>query len=144
MKTAARVLEVTGDRARLACEAAGSSCRACAGGGGCALQRLAGLGGAALEVPRRGRDGVWLEPGALVTVEIGDGELLAAAARAYLPPLAGVLAFPLLTRAAWGAGDGAALLAALAGLLLGWAAARAWLRHAPPGVVVEGAHGEDA
>ena len=144
MRATARVLEVTGERAQLTCEAAEGACSACAGGRGCALKRLAGRGTVRLDVPRRDVGGVLLEPGARVTVEVGDGEMLVSAARAYLPPLGGVLALPLLTRAAWGAGDGVALFAAVAGLLLGWAWARAWLRRTPPRVVVAVGDGHDA
>lgn len=127
---------VEGDRARLACESVTATCAACSSGRGCALKRLAGQGAAALSVPRCTEGGVPLEPGACVTVEVSDGEILAAAARAYLPPLAGLLALPLLMRA-WGrAGDLPELLGALAGLLLGWAGARTWLKRVPPRVAV--------
>jgi positive regulator of sigma E activity len=144
MRATARVLEVTGERAQLACETGEGACSVCAGGRGCTLKRLAGRGSARLDVPRRDAGGVLLEPGARVRVEVDDGELLVAAARAYLPPLGGVLALPLLARAAWDAGEGGALAAALAGLLLGWAWARAWLRRAPPRFVVTVGDGRDA
>lgn len=136
MKAVARVLEVDGERARLECDTASASCAACAGRGGCALQRLAGRRDSRLEVPALAADGVMLAPGARVTVEIDDGELLGSAARTYLPPLVGVLAGPLLARATAGGGEVLVLLSALAGVLLGWAAARAWLRRSPPRIAV--------
>lgn len=136
MKAVARVLEVDGERARLECDAASASCASCASRGGCALRRLAGRRDSRLEVPALAADGALLVPGARVTVEIDDGELLGAAARAYLPPLAGVLAGPLLVRSTAVGDELLVLLAALAGVLIGWAAARAWLRRTPPRIGV--------
>ena len=133
MKTAARVLEVNGERARLACDSAAAVCPACAGRGGCALQRFAGGRETRLEIPTHTVDGVLLVPGARVCVEVDDGAIVEAAARACLPPLAGLLAVPLLMNAtAVGGGEGVLLLGAVVGLLLGWVAARAWLRRSPP------------
>lgn len=136
MKAAARVLEVNGNRARLECDATMATCAACAGRGGCVLQRLAGDRESRLEVPTRAVDGALLVPGSRVTVEVGEGDLLGAATRAYLPPLAGLLAGPLLVGVAADGGEALALLGALAGLLLGWAVSRAWLRRSPPRVAV--------
>jgi positive regulator of sigma E activity len=136
MKAVARVLDVDGERARLQCDAASASCPACASRGGCALQRLAGRRHSRLEVPAHAADGVRLAPGLRVTVEVEEGELLGAAARTYLPPLAGLLAGPLLAGAPAGGGELPVLLSALAGVLLGWAVARAWLRRSPPRIVV--------
>jgi len=136
MKAVARVLEVDGERARLECDATSASCAACAVRGGCAMQRLAGRRHSRLEVPVLAADGVRLMPGARVTVEVEDGELLGAAARAYLPPIAGLLAGPALAGAAAGDSEGIVLLGALAGVLLGWLAARAWLRRSPPRIDV--------
>jgi sigma-E factor negative regulatory protein RseC len=136
MKAAARVREVNGSRARLECDTATLACAACAGRGGCALKRLAGSREPRLEVPARAIDGAPLVPGSRVTVEVAEGELLGAALRAYLPPLAGVLAGPLLARAGAGGGEGVILLCALAGLLIGWLVSRAWLRRSPPRVAV--------
>ena len=142
MQAAARVLEVSGERAQLACESTATVCSACAGRGGCALQRLAGRGDRRLEVPARTADGGRLVPGSRVSVEVEDGALVAAAGRAYLPPLAGLLAVPLLARAVIAdGGEGVLLLAAVTGLLIGWAAARAWLRRSPPPLVVRIAEG---
>jgi positive regulator of sigma E activity len=136
VKAAARVLEVNGTRARLECDSTTATCAACAGRGGCALQRLAGGRESRLEVSTRAADGVLLVPGARVTIEVGEGELLGAATRAYLPPLTGVLAGPLLARAAADGGEGLVLVGALAGLLLGWAVSRIWLRRSPPRIAV--------
>lgn len=77
-------------------------------------------------------DGALLVPGSRVWVAVDDGALLGAAARACLPPLAGLLAVPMLVRATGSGGEGALLVGAVVGLLLGWAAARAWLRRSPP------------
>ena len=133
MKSAARVLEVNGERARLACDSTAAVCPACAGRGGCALQRFAGGRESRLEIPTDAVDGVLLVPGSRVWVEVDDGALVGAAARACLPPLAGLLAVPLLVNATGASdGEGMLLLGAVAGLLLGWAAARAWLRRSPP------------
>lgn len=136
MQAVARVLEVDRERARLECDAASASCPACAARGGCALQRLAGRRHSRLEVPALAANGQRLEPGLRVTVEVEDGELLGAAARTYLPPLAGLLAGPLLAGAASGAGELAVLVSALSGVLLGWTVARVWLRRVPPRICV--------
>ena len=132
MKAVARVLEVYGERARLGCDDASPTCPGCAGQGGCALQRLAGRRHSRLEVPALADGGARLVPGARVTVEVEDGVLLGAAARTYLPPLAGLLAGPLLADRVAGGGELPLLLSALAGVLLGWAVSRAWLRRSPP------------
>lgn len=137
MKTSARVLEVTDERARLGCESIAETCNTC--GGNCMLRRLAPGDAARLEVPRLDVNGVPLERGARVTVEVGGGDLLGAALRAALLPLAGTLAGPVLIRvfaADPATTDGFAVLAALVGLLAGWMAARLWLRRAPPRVAV--------
>jgi len=136
VKAAARVREVNGNRARLECDSATVACAACAGRGGCALQRLAGGHETRLEVSTSAVDGVLLVPGSRVTVEVAEGELLGAALRAYLPPLVGVLAGPLLARVGADGGEGGILLCAVAGLLLGWVVSRAWLRRSPPRVAV--------
>lgn len=137
MKTAARVLEVTGERARLGCDSVTETCAACRGG--CALRRLTPGGAARLEVPRLDENGLPLVPGARVTVEVKDRELMGAALRAALPPLAGALGAPLLMRSIAGASaaaDGVAVVSALLGLFAGWVGARRWLRRAPPRVAV--------
>jgi positive regulator of sigma E activity len=89
-----------------------------------------------LEVPALAAGGARLVPGARVTVEVEDDELLGAAARTYLPPLVGLLAGPLLAHRVAGGGELPLLLAALGGVLLGWAVARAWLRRSPPRIAV--------
>jgi positive regulator of sigma E activity len=135
MEAAARVREVDADRALLACEAPAAACGRCAGGGGCALRRLSGSRSTLLAVPRRVPGGELLSVGTRVTVAVSEGELLRASARAYLPPLAGLLAGPALARGIE-AGDAWTLLGAAAGLVAGWAMARTWLRRAPPAVSV--------
>lgn len=130
MRTVARVQDVRAGRAWLACETA-AGCPSCSGGRGCALRWLSGPGEPLLEVPEQRPDGGRLAPGEAVAIEVPEGELLRAAARAYLPPFAGLLAGPLLA-VAWTADDLAALLAAIAGLAAGWAAARGMLRRSPP------------
>jgi len=142
MEAPALVREVDADRALLACEAPAAGCGACAGGGGCALRRLAGGGPALLAVPRRAPGGELLSIGTRVTVAVSEGELLRASGRAYLPPLAGLLAGPVLARALVDGGDGWLLLGAVAGLVAGWAAARTWLRQVPPAVTVQVAGGD--
>ena len=87
--------------------------------------------------------GARLVPGVRVTVEVEDGVLLGAAARTYLPPLAGLLAGPLLAGRVAGGGELPLLLSALAGVLLGWAVARAWLRRSPPRIAVRPAEEPD-
>ena len=142
MEAPALVREVDADRALLACEAPAAVCGACAGGGGCALRRLAGGGPALLAVPRRAPGGELLSIGTRVTVAVSEGELLRASVRAYLPPLAGLLAGPALARGLVDGGDGWLLLGAVAGLAAGWAIARTWLRQVPPAVTVNLAGGD--
>jgi positive regulator of sigma E activity len=143
MEAAARVCEVDADQALLACESPAVACSRCAGGGGCALRRLSGGRSALLAVPRRVPGGEPLSVGVRVTVAVSEGELLRAAGRAYLPPLAGLLAGPALARGLATGGDGWMLLGAVAGLALGWAVARTWLQRVPPAVAVRVA-GDDA
>ena len=141
MEAPALVREVDADRALLACEAPAAGCGACAGGGGCALRRLAGGGPALLAVPRLAPGGGLLSIGTRVTVSVSEGELLRASGRAYLPPLAGLLAGPALARGLVD-GDGWLLLGAVAGLVAGWTVARTWLRQVPPAVTVNVAGGD--
>jgi positive regulator of sigma E activity len=96
------------------------------------LRWLARSGGTTLEVPEVAPDGRRLAPGDDVALEVRDGELLRATLVAYLPPLVGLLAGPLITRYALPGDEAGAATAALAGLALGWGAARAWLRRSPP------------
>jgi len=132
MQTRARVESVSAGRARLACEAPATGCAACAGGRGCALRWLGRSTGPTLDVPESVAGVGQLLPGDAIVLEVSDGDLLRAALCAYLPPLAGMLAGAALARLAAGAGEGVAVLAALAGLLAGWWVARAWLDRAPP------------
>ena len=82
------------------------------------------------------RDGSALIAGQTVTIEVPDGELLQSAAKVYLLPLAGLLIGPALVRWIGTASESAALAAALAGVLLGWALARRWVRRSPPSFTV--------
>jgi positive regulator of sigma E activity len=133
MRTRARVHDVRDGRAWLECETAAGACTACAGGRGCALRWLGRSGSGLLEVPAQGPGGAALAPGDALTIEVSDGELLRAATAAYVPPLLGLLAGPVLARLL-AAGDPIAVAAAGLGLALGWAASRAWLRRSPPRV----------
>jgi positive regulator of sigma E activity len=135
VETVARVRAVDTERAYLACETSVEGCGGCSGSG-CALRRLSAGRPALLAVPRRIAGGEFLAAGERVVVEIVDGELLRAAGRAYLPPLAGVLAGAATLHGYAPGDDARMLLGAAAGLLVGWMAARAWLRRVPPAVSV--------
>lgn len=132
MKVVARVRDAGQDRVRLDCDAPASTCGACAGGRGCALRWLARAEGPTLEVPASRGDGQRWVSGDTVVVEVPEGELLRAAARAYLPPLAGLLGGPALAAVLPGNSELAAVAAAVVGITLGWVVARAWLRRVPP------------
>ena len=71
-------------------------------------------------------------PGDGVILEVDDGELLRAAALAYVPPLAGLLVVPLLVAPLLPGSEPAVLAGAVLGLAAGWGAARALLRRSPP------------
>ena len=91
------------------------------------------------------RDGSVLMPGQSVTIEVTDGELLRSAAKVYLLPLAGLLAGPALVRWIGAGSESAALIAAVTGVVLGWAVARGWVRRSPPNFTVwhqQGANGQ--
>jgi positive regulator of sigma E activity len=132
VQTRARVQDVRAGRILLECEAAAEACGACAGRGRCALRWLARPGSPMLEVVDPGFEGRVLGPGDGVIIEVEDGELLRAAARAYGPPLAGLLAVPLLVAPLLPGNEPAVLAGAVLGLAAGWGGARAWLRRAPP------------
>lgn len=132
MQTLARVHEVRDGRARLACDAAGIGCGACAGGRGCAMRWLARPGGSLLEVEAARVEGMALRPGDGVIVEVADGELLRAAALAYLPPLVGLLAGPVMAAHLAPGGELLAIAATVPGLAAGWWVARLWLGRRPP------------
>ena len=130
MKAVARVRDVRGDRVVLSCETATAACGSC-GGRGCALRWLSRRDGV-LELPLQSLGVAGLAPGDGVVVEVSEGELLRAAALAYLAPLAGMLAGALAARLAFPAVELAALAMAGAGLAAGWAWSRARLRSRPP------------
>lgn len=132
MQTLARVRDVRPGRVLLACESAAASCGACGGGRGCALRWLARPGGPLLEVDATALGGSQLRPGDGVEVEVDDGELLRAALLAYLPPLIGLLAGPMVAAGVAPGHELAALGGAGVGLAAGWAVARWWLRRSPP------------
>lgn len=131
MKAVARVRDVQGDRAVLSCDTATAGCSSC-GGRGCALRWLAPRSGR-LEVPAQSPGVPGLEPGDGVCIEVSEGELLRAAALAYLVPLGGLLAGALAARAAFPGIEPAALAMAGVGLAAGWAWSRARLLSHPPG-----------
>jgi positive regulator of sigma E activity len=121
------VTRVQAGQAVVECAAtAVGSCASCAAGRGCGWQRTGLRGELMLDVPAGAPP---LQPGEAVAISVDDRELLAAALRVYLPPLAGLLAGPALLRAS-GLEQGAApLLAAILGLALGAAVAWRWSRR---------------
>jgi sigma-E factor negative regulatory protein RseC len=144
METNARVLTVRDGRARIACDDR-AACGACGRGGRCALKWFSGGSGATLEVPAWTSDHVLLRPGQAVTITVGDGEVLRAAATVYLPPLTGLL-LGAASGSALGvvgvAGEAGTLLMATVGALVGWGFARTWSRNRPPSVSVMPIDGE--
>jgi positive regulator of sigma E activity len=131
-RVAGVVLEVTAGRALVECQAAdASACSACSSGRGCSWNRRVGSRRLAVDA---GSGASALRAGDRVDLEVDDGSLLQAAARLYLPPLAGLLLGPALLRA-FGLDAGIApLLAGLAGAGLGGLLARRWTRRAPVAV----------
>ena len=132
MQARARVQAVQAGRVRLECESPAEACGACAGRRGCALRWLARPGNPELDVAHPAPEGAPLRPGDGVIIEVADGELLRAAAIAYMPPLAGLLAGPVAAAALTPGNELAALVGAGLGLAAGWGASRAWLRRSPP------------
>jgi sigma-E factor negative regulatory protein RseC len=132
MQARARVRAVNAGRVRLECESPAQACGACAGRRGCALRWLAGPGNPQIDVAAPVPEGAPLRPGDGVMIEVDDGELLRAAALAYVPPLAGLLAGPVAAAALAPGSELPALAGAVVGLAAGWAASRAWLRRSPP------------
>lgn len=132
MQARARVLEIQAGRARLECESVAQACSGCAGRRGCALRWLAGPGDSRLEVAHPALHGPPMRPGDHVIIEVDDGELLRAAALAYVPPLVGLLAGPVAAATLAPGSELVALAGALLGLAAGWGAARLWLRRSPP------------
>jgi sigma-E factor negative regulatory protein RseC len=141
MEATVRVVSVTGPRARVTCDDR-ASCSACGSGGGCALRWFASSRRAALEIPACADDRQPLQPGDTVVLSIGDGELLRAAALAYLPPLLGLLAGAIAARVLGGASDGVALAAGLAGAVAGWWSSRTLARRKPPRFAISLAAGD--
>ena len=111
---------------------------------GALLKWFSGGAGATLEVPARTADQVLLVPGQAVTIAVGDGEVLRAAATVYLPPLAGLLLGATAGTASGVAGDAGTLLAAAVGGLAGWGIARVRSRRRPPVVSIKLFDGEPA
>ena len=98
-----------------------------------------------LEVAGVSRDGSPLLAGQSVTIEVSDGELLRSAAKVYLLPLAGLLTGPAVVRWIGAGSEAAAMIAAVAGVVLGWVLARGWVRRSPPSFIVwheRGANGQ--
>lgn len=132
METRARVRDARDGRVWLECASVPSACGACSGARGCALRWVAGSDKASLEIADPRIDDRPLRTGDGVTVEIDDGELLRAAALAYVPPLAGMLAGSGVGAVGVLGSEPAALAGAVLGLVAGWGSARAWLRRFPP------------
>ena len=131
-RVAGTVVEIRDGRVWIECATPAAACSACAEGRGCAW--MARAGSRRLEAPAQ-LDGVRLNPGETVELEADEARLLGAAARLYLPPLAGLLAGPALLRLAGPDAGLAPLVAAAAGLIAGSLLARA-LTRAVPGVVL--------
>jgi positive regulator of sigma E activity len=127
-QVAGTVIDVRGGQAVIECRADTAGCSLCRGGRGCTWQRI--VGKQSLLVPAT-QVAVTLQQGDQVTLEVDDGRLLAAAARLYLPPLAGLLLGPALLRAAQLDNGAASLVAAAGGLLAGLLVARRWAGQAP-------------
>ncbi|HEX9208571.1 MAG TPA: SoxR reducing system RseC family protein [Steroidobacteraceae bacterium] len=123
------VVEVRDGRAVVECEAQAASCGACASGRGCSWRHAAGT--RRLEVDALRPDGA-LQPGDAVELAVDDARLLAAAARLYLPPLAGLLLGPAALRIAGFEAGATPLVAAAIGLGLGVLVARRWTARGAP------------
>jgi positive regulator of sigma E activity len=127
-QVAGTVVDIRGGQAVVECRADTAGCALCRGGRGCTWQRV--VGKQSLLVPAA-QSTATLQRGDQVTLEVDDGHLLAAAARLYLPPLAGLLLGPALLRAAQLDAGMASLVAAVAGLAAGLLVARLWADRAP-------------
>ncbi|WP_024327140.1 SoxR reducing system RseC family protein [Thioalkalivibrio sp. AKL19] len=125
------VLSVEGHAARVRIERQ-STCGSCSARTGCGSGVLSEvLGRKAVEVSI-GHPGT-LQPGDTVTLGIRDQALVSGALAMYLLPLAGLVAAPaLLMLLAPGLGEGAHLLAGLAGFTAGLFGVRVWLRRRAP------------
>jgi sigma-E factor negative regulatory protein RseC len=127
-RVAGTVVEVRDGQAIVECRTAASGCSACGSGHGCTWRRLAPSQRLELPVPP-GESG--LRAGDRVELSIDDLLLFGAALRLYLPPLAGLLAGPLVTRLA-GIDQGLVpLVAASLGLSAGFWVARRWIGRLP-------------
>jgi positive regulator of sigma E activity len=122
------VVEIRDGCAWIACSPAESSCSACASGRGCAWTRGSAERRLGMPVMLDGRP---LVLGETVSLEAEERQLLAAAVRLYVPPLAGLLLAPAMLRWLGFEGGVAPLVAAVTGLLLGGLLAHAWTRNAP-------------
>ena len=114
MEARARVHAVHAGRVRLECESPAQACGACSGSRGCALRWLAGPGNPQLDVAHPMPEGAPLRAGDGVIIEVDDGQLLRAAAIAYMPPLAALLASPAAAAALTSGSELAALAGAVA------------------------------
>ena len=133
-EVAGTVVAIHDGRAIVECSAQASGCASCSGGRGCSWRRLAGTNSLSIPSAQPGKD---LATGDIVSLTIDDGSLLAAAARLYLPPLAGLLLGPALLQAITAPAAGpASLIAAAAGLLAGLVVARRWTARTPEVTVV--------
>jgi sigma-E factor negative regulatory protein RseC len=122
------VVELRDGRVIVECrDHATAACGACASGRGCSWRRISRS--SRLEVPVSRE--VAFAPGDRVELEVNDGRLLGAALRLYLPPLAGLLAGPILLHLTGQDGGTGPAAAAALGLLGGFAFARRWTRRAP-------------
>jgi sigma-E factor negative regulatory protein RseC len=110
----ARVQDVRGDRASLACEEP-PACGTCGVTGGCGFQFAARRASRLLHVEHNGA-ACPLAAGDVVLVSVADGAIVRAAAATYLFPVVGVLAGAGFAYLA-GGGDALAFVAALAGAL---------------------------
>ncbi len=127
MEAVARVLAVGDGRAQLACQVQ-SSCKSCGAGRGCGLRLLARDRDIVLDLSDPPDGQAQLVPGQNVTIAIPDGDIVRAAALAYLPVLAGLLAGALVGN--WlGNGDGPVASGGLLGAACGWWPARDWARR---------------
>jgi len=128
MEAVARVVALGDGRARLACQAA-PSCSSCGAGRGCGLRLLARDRDIVLDLPDSSEDQARLVVGQAVTVAMPDGDVLRAAALAYLPALLGLLAGAALGSWLGGGTDGPVALGSVLGAACGWWPARGMIRR---------------
>jgi sigma-E factor negative regulatory protein RseC len=124
------VTRIEAGQALVECKAnSAASCGTCASGRGCGWQRNGLLRQVMVDLPVGERP---LRPGDVVTLSVDDRQLVGAALRLYLPPLAGLLAGPALLRAGDWEQGATPLLAAAVGLAFGSVLAWRWTRAAVP------------